>query len=145
MSQTLYVLQGIPGSGKSWLAMLMFRAMGMLAEVCSTDWYFSNPETGVYEFDPKKLGVNHQKNYERACAAMNEGKTVILDNTNIHCWECRDYVRHAQSLGMSVVFIRVTGNFKSIHGVPTEAIERMRGSMENLTLESVLASKKPWE
>ena len=142
MAQTLYVMQGPAGSGKSSVARCLLGA-GQ-SQICSTDDFFKD-DSGRYNFLPEKLREFHQRNLDRAKGLMDEGFSVILDNTNIKPWECREYVKHAVKLGISVVFIRVTGNFPNVHGVSPEKVIQQRNSMEDLTLESVLSSKAPWE
>jgi predicted kinase len=71
----------VPGSGKSTLARQLASAVEN-SVICSTDAYFTTPE-GVYVFDPKLLSANHAKNFRRAQALMDEGRTVVVDNTNI--------------------------------------------------------------
>ncbi len=138
---TLYVMQGPPGSGKSYVANAL--SEGLDADVCSTDDYFY--EGTFYNFQPSKLVENHAKNLKRACDLLEHGRTVIVDNTNIQRWQCREYVRFAVNKGIPVVFIRCTGQFNTVHGVPPDKIEQMRASLEDLTVESVLNSKAPWE
>ncbi len=145
MKQTLYVLQGPSGSGKSFVANQLMSGINSLsgipkAGICSTDNYFH--ENGIYQFKVEKLGENHEKCLEYAKSMMAAGFTCILDNTNIKCWECRDYVKWAVSCDIPVVFIRVTGNFKNVHGVPGEVVQKQRERMEDLTIEKVLASQK---
>lgn len=42
---------------------------------------------GKYQFDAKKLGENHEKNFKRSVEAMEEGKPlIVIDNTNIKLW-----------------------------------------------------------
>ena len=50
----------------------------------------------------------------------------------------------ALDLGFKVKFVRAIGNFQNVHGVPTDKVEQMRQRLEDLTIESVLASKKPF-
>lgn len=140
MPQTLYILQGLPGSGKSTLAKQMMQGREPVL-ICSTDDFFWVGEQWI--FDPAKLGEYHEKNQQDAREFMADGCTVIVDNTNLQCWEAKPYVVNALRLGIPVVFVRVTGNFKSTHGVPPEVIEKMRLRMEDLTVEKVLASVKP--
>ena len=63
---------------------------------------------------------------ERAKAFLDEGRSVIVDNTNIQAWQPREYVRHAIRLGVQVEFVRASGNFNNVHGVPLEKVEKMR-------------------
>jgi predicted kinase len=140
---TLYVMQGPPGSGKSWMA----NAIVLYAIDCTiyaTDEYHIDAD-GVYRFKPEMLAEFHARNLQRSCNAMQEGRSVIVDNTNIAAWQAREYVRYAVAHGVAVVFIRVTGTFPNVHGVPQDIMDKMRGAMEDLTVESVLASKTPQE
>lgn len=136
--QTLYVMQGLPGAGKSTLA----RRMARLADavICSTDSYFY--QDGVYLFDPTLLPQHHAENLRKAIELLVAGHSVIVDNTNIKRVHVRPYALAAHQLSIPVVFIRVTGPFHSEHGVPDRVIDRMRVEMEDLTLESVLAAEE---
>lgn len=142
MNQTLYIMQGPSGAGKSTVAQKIQFATANTV-ICSTDDLFY--EDGVYNFRPAMLPAFHKKNLERTIDALKAGKSVIVDNTNIQRWQCREYVRFAVDNGISVVFIRVNGRFKNAHGVPDDKVEQMRAGMEDLDVASVLASKAPWE
>lgn len=137
----LYILQGPSGSGKSTLAKMIQSAHAKgTVSICSTDSYFYKDRT--YQFDPSRLGEYHEKNLKAACLLMENGCSVIVDNTNIHCWECYGYVKYAVDHGIDVCFIRVTGskNWKTTHGVPDAIVRRQLEEMENLTVESVLSA-----
>ena len=114
------------------------------AEIFSTDDFHVELD-GIYRFKAEKLGLFHKMNLDRTVAAMKEGKNVIVDNTNLCRWECRGYVQAALSLGFLVKFVRATGNFQNTHGVSADKVEMMKSRMEDLTIETVLASKAPWE
>lgn len=141
MKQVMVVLQGCPGSGKSTLAVALAKQYD--AVICSTDDYFM--VDGEYKFDPNLLGKYHKKNIEKATDLMLSGRSVIVDNTNIFCWQALPYCQAAVDLGIEVIFKRATGDFQSVHGVPQHAIDRMRSQMEELTLEKVLASVPPFK
>ncbi len=144
LEQALVVFQGPSGGGKSTEAGKLVRLIkeaGRDAVVYSTDDY--HWENNGYVFKPTRLGEFHAKNLERSKAALDARQTVIVDNTNIRRWECKGYVEHAVKLGIPVVFIRVDGNFQNIHGVPDDKVRMMRDNMEELTVESVLASQPP--
>jgi predicted kinase len=141
--QIPYVLQGPSGSGKSKLAQAIKNANENIV-ICSTDDLFYDWE-GEYKFDPSKLGLSHELTLKWAKQLLDRNYSVIIDNTNIQRWECREYVRHAVDKNIPVVFIRVTSNFPNVHGVPETTVKAMRERLENLTIESVLESKTPWE
>lgn len=143
---TLYILQGASGAGKSTYARSlkeMHECHGQVCVVCSTDDYFI--KDGKYIFDGQKLGQYHKMNQMLAKAFMSIGTNVVVDNTNIEAWQCKPYVVHALSLGMTVRFIRLEGKFPNIHGCPEAKVLSMRNALEELTIESVLASKSPFE
>jgi predicted kinase len=137
----LIVMQGPSGGGKSTKARELAPIYN--AVICSTDDLFM--ENGVYNFQPDKLGLYHKKNLERATELLSQGISVIVDNTNIKCWQAKGYVQAALQYGHEVQFIRCNGQYVNIHGVPDKAVEDMRNGMEELTVESCLNSKTPWE
>lgn len=142
----LLLMQGHSGSGKSTLAEAFkawFTALGHEVEIYSTDKQFE--VDGVYTFDASKLGTYHAINLKLSVTALETGKTVIVDNTNTCAWECKGYVEAAQRLGIPVFFHRAEGNFQNTHGVPWEKVSLMRQRLENLTVDTVLASRSPWE
>lgn len=152
VGQTMYILQGAPGTGKSTLAEGLCHVAtraGHLCLVASTDDYFCvmdfHTRTCVYKFDREKLGEAHLWNQERVRRALELGDSVVVDNTNIQAWQARPYVEMAVARKIPVVFIRLTANFKNVHGVPDEAVENMRMHLEELTVEKCLAAKYPWE
>lgn len=136
MAQKLIIMQGVPGSGKSTRAKELKEELGDNAVICSTDDYFM--VNGEYCFRPIGLSDYHSLNLERAKDLMNEGKTVIVDNTNIEAWECRRYVLHAFTLGIEILFVRVEGDYQSVHNVPQHIVENMKAKMEVLSLQTVL-------
>jgi NEDD4-binding protein 2 len=143
---TLYILQGASGAGKSTLAAHIketHEKLGQVCVICSTDDFFM--KDGIYQFDWRKLGEYHKLNQDLAKDVMNQGANCVIDNTNIEAWQCKPYVVHALSLGMTVKFFRLEGKFPNVHGCPEDKVIKMRNSLEELTIESVLASQSPFE
>lgn len=121
--RTVYVMRGVPGSGKSTVAHSILRrhllANGItgpfdaIAPLCrgfilSTDDFFSrvDEETGMETtvYDMTQIKRNHERNRIRCEIAMELGiSPVIVDNTNTCAWEMRPYVELAQSHGYNVI------------------------------------------
>ncbi|XP_037655761.1 NEDD4-binding protein 2-like 1 isoform X3 [Choloepus didactylus] len=86
----LYLLRGLPGSGKTTLARQLQHDFPR-ALVFSTDDFFFR-EDGTYEFNPDFLEEAHDWNQKRARRAMRGGASpIIIDNTNLHAWEMQPY------------------------------------------------------
>ncbi|KAM4699130.1 NEDD4-binding protein 2-like 1 isoform 2-T2 [Discoglossus pictus] len=151
-SKHLYLLRGLPGSGKSSLARKLKRDFPS-ALVFSTDNYFIL-EDGTYLYDHELLREAHKWNQKQARQAMNRGKTpIIIDNTNIQAWEMKPYVIMALENNYQVVFLEPDTRWKfnvpelarkNSHGVPRDKIQRMKEVYEhNVTFHTVLHSEKP--
>lgn len=121
-------MQGWPGSGKSTVAENIANKLGGV--IVSTDDFFM--ENGVYKFDASKVVANHEKCKILAFKLLEEGRIVIVDNTNILKVHAKPYVDFAGRLNINSYFVRCTGNYENTHGVPYATVERMKVSIENL-------------
>lgn len=135
----LFVMQGAAGSGKSHVAAGLSRAFDAVIVSADSRRY----QNGVYVYDPATDGAIHEATQREACDWMQQGRAVVVDNTNIKRWQCKPYVAEAVRLGIPVVFVRCTGEYPNRHGVPEEVVARMRAGMEDLTVASVLAAEAP--
>lgn len=151
----VYIMRGIPGSGKSTLSKRIATSTRGASEglVCSTDDFFLDVD-GKYVFNPAKLGEAHPWNLQRAEEAMkNAVSPVLIDNTNTQQWEAKPYYELAAKYGYRLLVAEPQTEWrrdvaqltqKNSHGVPEEAIKRMLGRWEDdFTVKSVLASKPP--
>lgn len=120
MSKTLYILRGLPGSGKSTWA----RSRHVFTTMLEADMYFVSPK-GDYEFDPEKLHAAHRWCQNTARIMLNNGISVVVSNTFTKMDEMRPYLDIAQECGAQVEITEMKQAFGSIHGVPEEAMKRM--------------------
>lgn len=122
---TLYIIRGIPGSGKSTLAQKLAPNAAFEA-----DAYMVNSR-GEYEFNPNRLSEVHQKCYDAVRNALTSGiEHVAVANTFVKKWEYKKYVDLAIELGINYEIIVCDGGYQNIHGVPEEAIQRMKKNWE---------------
>jgi 2-phosphoglycerate kinase len=86
----VYILRGVPGSGKSTYAKRLTRWGGV---ICSADNYMVD-EKGNYCFDPKKLPQVHSLCYSAFYYHLHYTNVskIVLDNTNIKEWEFERYL-----------------------------------------------------
>lgn len=143
--QTLILMQGPPGSGKSTKAReLAAKLPG--TRICSTDdfhfvrfkEYKRFPlsaqvlQRDEYVFQHDMLAEYHQWNKHEVYHWLLQGCNVIVDNTNIRREHVRPYLEMAQLLGVFVQVVRCEGQFQNSHAVPSIVVERMRAEMEDL-------------
>lgn len=127
--QVLILMQGASGSGKSTIARCITQAFEAPI-ICSTDQFFFIEEK--YVFDPSSLSYYHAWNQWLVNHYLQEGKSVIVDNTNIFKDHARPYVDMAKKLGIPMQIVKVSSNFENKHGVPKETVENMKKNLQNL-------------
>lgn len=143
----LYICRGLPGSGKSTMAKQLAGSTGV---IYSTDDFFM--QNGKYNFNPGKLGEYHQKNFERAKLAMEQGVSpIVVDNTNTTAWEPKKYVQEAIKHGYKIEVKEPNTPWKfdvdelskkNTHNVPTDSIKKMLNRWHHdLTVDDILNSK----
>lgn len=132
--KALYILRGLPGSGKSTVAKTL--AASNIGIICSADDYFQT-ENG-YKFDASKLHVAHDTCRHKVESLMLiKEPLIIVDNTNSCQWEMRPYKFLAAKYGYDIIELTV-GNRKdvqiyaerNVHGCPLHIIERMAARWE---------------
>ncbi|MDD3925690.1 MAG: AAA family ATPase [bacterium] len=136
MKKTLYILRGLPGSGKSTIAGRISDGRGV---ILSTDEYFMDGE--LYNFNPSRLGAAHKWNLSRAILSMDKGITpVIIDNTNVRLRDAERYIKAAVARGYCVEVREPDTLWKfdaaelarrNRHGVSEEAIGKMLDRWED--------------
>ena len=128
----LYLIRGIPGSGKTTLAKsIAFAASypGVVEQVphFAADQYFVNPETKEYKYDKSLISEAHSDCIRNTYAAMlDKHPIIIVSNCFVKYWELEPYYMIANKTGYHVIEIICRGNFKSIHDVPQATITRMK-------------------
>lgn len=135
------IMQGFPGSGKSYWARNHVSLDGLHSgetTIVSADHFFENPETGEYRFDPTKLGQAHAECMRNFLVALDtEGvEVIVVDNTNITVDQMSPYYLVARSFNAKVDVVRVicdpeVAAARNSHGVPRETVLRMARSMQD--------------
>ena len=121
----LYIIRGLPGSGKTTLAHRLCEL------VCEADHYMVD-EQGDYKFDPARLRECHDKCYIAVARALRIGLTVAVSNTFSQRWEFAKYVALAEDEGVAYQVITCEGDplWQNVHNVPKETIQRMKDRWE---------------
>lgn len=140
---TIMILRGLPGSGKSTKAKAF--AQQNHFQVFSTDNFFLNSE-GVYLFSANKIAEAHEHTLNLVASAMEAGKNIVLDNTNIWAWEMKPYVllakKHGYAIALEPCIVSLNDCIeRNIHDVPISTMRKMfRAYNPNLTVKDILNS-----
>jgi hypothetical protein len=142
--KTLYIIRGLPGSGKSTLGEQLAEGYldyhpefgGMKSHSYAADDWFTDRE-GNYEFKPEELTEAHDECQSRVRGSMMSGVEVIcVCNTFSQAWEAVPYFKMCTDFGYIPVVIECQSEFGNIHGCPKDKIEEMRERWEPLTSQS---------
>jgi len=145
--QTLTLVRGLPGSGKTSFAGLL--ASNNKSVVLSADDFFT--KNGVYSFDPKKLPEAHNYCQMMTRIQLDNFCSVVVANTFSQRWEMEVYIRIAKEknirLYVSDIFDGGLTNEelhkRNVHQVPLETIASMRMRWEHNWREG--NPIPPWE
>ena len=124
----LYIIRGVPGSGKSTIAKTMV-ASGDIDCFFEVDMFFELG--GSYSFDRSKISQAHAWCQDQVRAAIARGQRVAVSNTFVKRWEAKAYFDMAAEAGIEVVVITAKGRYDNVHGVPPEVVERMLANWEH--------------
>ncbi|AZF89733.1 hypothetical protein QE332_gp122 [Pseudomonas phage vB_PaeM_LCK69] len=126
----MYIIRGLPGSGKSSLAEILYNKTwesGRQASICEADDY--QMEFGKYVWKAERVVESHKKCMDKARWSMEIGlDAVIVSNTSTREREVAPYIDMAEEFGYTVISLIVEnrhGN-KSVHDVPESTMEAMR-------------------
>lgn len=116
--KTLYIIRGVPGSGKSTYA----KTLGVVHY--ESDMYFERD--GEYKFDKELLPRAHSWCFRKVREAMDKGIDVAVSNTFTQRWEMQRFIESARDRDYRVVVVECAHQFQNLHNVPDEHVDRMR-------------------
>lgn len=125
----LILVRGLPGSGKSTFA----KSLGIAHY--EADMFFM--QNGVYNFNPLRIKDAHNWCKQQVFHELFCNNSVVVSNTFSQIWEMKEYLYMAKELKAEIEVIKMTGNYKNIHGVPAETIEKMRNRWEDFQGEII--------
>jgi predicted kinase len=129
MEKILYIVRGIPGSGKSTFAKTLVKK-----DYChkEADMFFVDRD-GNYNFEPSKIKDAHSWCQEEMDFLMRlEHSPVVVSNTFTQEWEMEPYLELAKTYGYKVFSIVVENRHGGVneHNVPEEVLTKMRDRFE---------------
>ena len=101
MKRTLFLIRGLPSSGKSTFAGGLFW-LGEEPRIFEADTYFYID--GKYVFDPKKLPAAHEDCRQRVEHAAEFSSThLVVSNTFTQRWEMEPYIELSRIFGLGLM------------------------------------------
>jgi predicted kinase len=131
MMKTLFIVRGVPGSGKSTFAHAIWNNYA----ICEADQYFIDKETGEYKFNPDELKNAHQWCRDEVETKMKDNQAnpqyypeIVVSNTFTQEWEMEPYFKLAEKYGYKVFSFIVENRHGGVntHGVPEDKIQVMK-------------------
>lgn len=132
--QTLYLIRGLPGSGKSTFARTKLPRTYSFYEA---DMFFINTfsleSSNTYNWSPHFLHEAHTLCRMNTIKALYHGDSVAVANTFTTLKEIAPYIDLKDKFpGLNIVIYEMKTQYKSIHNVPDEAIARMKSRWQEL-------------
>jgi predicted kinase len=133
MGKNLYIVRGLPGSGKSTFA----RSIAKPYQIFEADQYFM--KRGKYNFDATKLKDAHDDCKKRVVRRMRENlfnsiffNNIVVSNTFTQDWEMKYYRSIGKRYGYKVHTIIVENRHygTNVHGVPQNKLQVMENRFE---------------
>jgi predicted kinase len=124
--KVLYIVRGLPGSGKSTFA----KSLG--GKHFEADMYFID-ENGVYNFDFAKIKMAHNWCMIQTQKVMvDEEPKIVVSNTFTQEWEMDTYFKLAKENNYKVFSVVVENRHggKNEHGVPEDKLQIMKDRFE---------------
>ena len=142
MSKTIFIIRGLPGSGKSTVG-------AGLGTVRSADDFFT--DNGVYNFDPALLAAAHAACQKAVREDLNNGDIAVVANTFCMGWEFTPYRMIAAEVSAAIVVVDLFDGgmddagleARNLHGVSAVIIASMRARWEADWMAA--DPRPPWE
>lgn len=131
-NKTLYIIRGLPGSGKSTLGEKLadtymdYSEFGGIRHYsyAADDWF--TDREGNYNFFPEELPQAHEDCRARVLEAMLSGaENIAVCNTFTQAWEAEPYVKLCELHEYTPVVLECQSQFGNVHNVPQESINAM--------------------
>ncbi len=131
----LILIRGLPGAGKTTYAERLQEENPDVYEHYEADmWMVDN--YGNYDFRPEHLAHCHARCQSATRIALSCQNSVIVANTFSTRQEVDVYQAIAKDFGAKLTILHLTTQYESIHGVPDEAIQRMKSRWEAIEGET---------
>ncbi|MDP3210958.1 AAA family ATPase [Methylotenera sp.] len=133
----LVLVMGLPGSGKTVTAKKLASEKGLIH--IEADQFFIDNDTGEYAFDHSLLDRAHKWCLAETQRLLDKGQRVVVANTFGTTKSRKSYFK----LGYKVAVHTATGQYKSIHDLSHDIVERMRECWQPYHVSEYSANSEP--
>lgn len=133
----LVLVMGLPGSGKTDIAKKLASKKGLIH--IEADQFFIDNDTGEYRFDHSLLETAHKWCLAETKRCLGEGQRVVVANTFGTTKSRKSYFK----LGHQFAVHTSTGQYKSIHDLSHDIVERMRECWQPYHVSEYSANSEP--
>lgn len=134
--QTIYLIRGASGSGKTTCAELLLNE-GIAHKHFEADSFFVNKD-GIYTYNREYNEDAHNLCILSTKQALYAGYNVVVSNTFTKLWELEPYFKMAQDLNVQVKVFHCNRSYKNIHNVPQSVVDRMKQTFEKYPDEEMI-------
>lgn len=127
--KNMYLIRGLPGSGKSTFAETIADAMN--AQHFEHDRYLYTDE-GEYLWTPKRMAYAYRQCLRDTEAAMTTGVDVVVSNVFPTAKAMKNYRKLAEQYAYRLTYAVVENRRGgvNVHDVPQEALDDMRNAFQ---------------
>jgi predicted kinase len=132
MTKTLFLLRGLPSSGKTTLAKTLEVSLPNAIAYAADDFHYD--ENGNYNWKPDNVHKAHVWCQHCVMKVMEVGaENIIVHNTNTSEREMKPYLELAEEYGYNVTSLIVEKRHENLnsHNVPEEVVDKMENRLRN--------------
>lgn len=131
--ETLYLIRGLPGSGKSTLGEALCPKRAFSADDYFELMALSTGKSYSDVFNPEHLEAAHESCFNKVFTAMSDSdNSIAVCNTFSEPWEAERYINLAKKQGWYLSIVECQNTFGSTHNVPETTINAMERRWKKL-------------